>query len=104
HLRDDLHYAFAYRLPEVFHCLVGCDAGDQALSDQVLKRVKCQIRIDCRGPVSKQKSEVMHLAGFARFQDQPDLSASSLSDQMMMDCRDSEQRRDRGVFFINSAV
>src|SRR5215471_259904 len=85
HLRDYLHYAFAYRLPEVFHCLVSCHAGDQPLLDQVVKRVKRQIRIDCRSAVSKQKGEVMHFARLARFQDQPDLSAGSLADQMMMD-------------------
>src|SRR5262245_48021219 len=46
----------------------------------------------------------MHLTRFAAFEDQPDGSALAILDQVVVHRGDGEQRRDRGVLAIHTAV
>ena len=51
-----------------------------------------------------QQREMMHLARFAGFEDQADAGAGARTDQMMVQTRHSQERRDRGFVRFDSAV
>src|SRR5207247_3418662 len=60
----------------------------------------CQVRVDGTGAIADQQREVMHLARLAALQDEADLGARALADQVVMDAGDGEQSRDRGVVAV----
>ncbi len=95
HLGHDLHDALADRLDVVLDRLVVIDAGQFALTYHVVERLEGQVRIDGAGAVADEQGEVMHLARLAALEDQADLGARALADQVMMHPGDGEQGRDR---------
>ena len=53
------------------------------------------VRIDCIGTISGQQAEVMHLASFARFDNDPDPGSFFIANKMMMNRSCRQQCADR---------
>ena len=104
HLRHDLEHALAERLDEVLDGLLGRDAGDHARADEVLGGLHRQVRVDRGCPVADQQRDVVHLAHVARLDDEPDLHAVLVADEVVVHGREHEQRRDRREVLVRVAV
>ncbi len=95
HLGHDLQDALAERLDVVADGLVGGDAGERAGGDEVLDRLECKVRVHRRRAEAEQHGDVVDLAAVARLDDERDLGARLLPDQMMVDRGGQQERRDR---------
>ena len=78
--------------------------GDHALVDQVLDRLEGEVRVDGAGAVAEQQRHVVHLAGVAALDDEADLRAGLLADQVVVHGGGEQQRRDRGQLVGRVAV
>ena len=67
------------------------------LGDQVLDRLEREVRVDRAGAVADEQRHVVHLAGVAALDDQADLRALLLADEVVVDGGRQQQRRDRRV-------
>ncbi len=94
HLAHDLEHALAERLDEVGDGLLGRHPGDRPAADQVLRALHRQIGIDRGRAVPDEQGDVVDLADVARLDQQPDLGAGPLPDQVMVDGARQQQRRD----------
>ena len=95
HLRHHLEDALAHRLDVVADRDGRLDAGQAAARPQVVDRLEGQVRIDCRGAVTDQQGDVVHLAAIAGLDDEPDLGAGAVADQRVVHGRGQQQGRDR---------
>ena len=86
------------RLDVVLHRLVRVHAAEavQVVGDHVLDRLEREVRVDRPGAVADQQRHVVHLAGVAALDDQPDLGALLLADQVVVDRSGQQQAGDRG--------
>jgi hypothetical protein len=66
--------------------------------------VQGQVRVDRAGAVAEQQAEVVHLAGLAGLDDQAALGAHAAADEVVVDARGRQQRRDGGVVAVDAAV
>ena len=78
--------------------------GQQSAALRIFERLNRQIRIHRAGAVADQQAEVMDLARFAGFHHQRHLRARAFADQVMMQRRKRQQRRDRRVILIHAPV
>ena len=63
----------------------------------VRDRLEGEIGVDCVGAVSEEEAQVVHLAGVAGFRHQPGEGAGSDGQQMVVNGRHGQQRRNGGV-------
>ena len=106
HLAHHLEHALAGGLDVVLHRLVRIHPAEavQVLGDHVLDRLERQVRVDRAGAVADQQRHVVHLAGVAALDDQADLGALLLADEVVVHGRGEQQRRDRRVHLVAVAV
>ena len=78
--------------------------GDRAAVDHVLDRLERHVGVDRRGAEADQARHVVHLAGVAGLDDEPDLGAGAVADQVVVHGRDAQQRRDRRHRLVGLAV
>ena len=83
HLRHDLKQALVDRLDVALHRLGAVD-----LLGEVVRcgrqRLEGEIRVDRLCPVTRETGEVMHLARFARLDDEPHRGAQALANEMVV--------------------
>ena len=104
HLRHDLQHALAERVDEVLDGLLRGDARDVAGAHEVLDRLHGQVRVDRRGTVADERRDVVHLAHVPGLDDQTDLHPVLAPDEVVVDRRHHEQRRDRDEILVRVAV
>ena len=75
-------------------------SGFNQLTDGLVGKV----RIDRAGSVPQQCGKMMHLSGFAAFQDHGHRSSLLGADQMLLQAGNSQQGRDRHMIFIHIPV
>ena len=91
HLRHHLQHTLAGGLDVVLQRLLAVDTFQDAAVDHVADRLERDIGVDRGGSAPDQHRHVMHLAGVAGFDDQPDLGAGALTHQMVMNGSHREQ-------------
>ncbi len=99
HLRERLEQALPDRLDDVALRLL-----HRVGPDDVGQRLEHQVRVDGRGAVADQRGEVVHLARLARFEHEAGPQPRPLADEVVVDGRDGEQRRDRRARRADAAV
>ena len=105
HLGHHLEQALADRLDVVlFQFLVAERVGEVSVGQHLPQRAEGQVRIDRAGAVAGQQGEVMHLAGFARFDDQAAARAALFAHQVMVHAAGGQQGRNRHQLGVHAAV
>ena len=74
------------------------------VGDHVVDRLEGQVGVHRGRAVADQQRDVVHLAAVAGLDDQPDLGARTLPDQVLVHDRGHQQRRDRRVLVVTVAV
>ena len=91
-------------LTRFFAAVGGVDAGDVPARGEVLDGGHGQVRVDRGGAVADQQRDVVHLAGVAGLDDQPDPGAGALPHQVVVHGAGEQQRRDRRVVAVHPAA
>lgn len=105
HLGHDLQDALAERVDQVPDGLLGLDALDERTgADQVLDGLHRQVRVDRGGAVADEQRDVVDLADVPGLDQQPHLGALLGADEVVVDGRGEQQRRDRGVLGVGVPV
>ncbi len=104
HLGHDLQHALAERLDEVLLGLLPGDPVQLAGVEDVVDRLEGQVRVDRGRTVAEQQRDVVDLTGVAALDDQTDLGAGLLPDQVMVDGGGQQQGGDRGLVPVAVAV
>ena len=104
HLGHDLDHTLRRGLHHVLARGLVVDAGEVALADHVVDRLKRHVRVDRAHAVADEQREMMHLAGLARLDDEAGTRAQALADEIMVQAGHREQRGDRGKLLADAAV
>ena len=104
HLGHHLAKTFSDRLDEVLARLVGVHIFELALLGKCDEGLERQVRVDRFGTEAAKQAEVMHLAGRAGLHHQPRAGAQSLLDEVLVNCREAEQRGNRDVLAVHPAI
>ena len=105
HLGEDLQQALVDGLDVVIERLFGSDAvGQLAAQAHVLEGLDGEIGIDGAGSVADEQRIVHDLARLAGFDDERDLGAGLLADQVVVNRGEREQARDGRVVFVDAAI
>ena len=104
HLGHHLEHALAERLDQVGDGLLLGDRGDGAVPHHVLDGLHGQVRVDRRRAVADEQGHVVHLAHVAGLDDEADLGAGLLADQVVVHRGGEQQRRDRCEVAVGVAV
>ena len=110
HLGHHLEHALAGGLDVALHRLGRIGAAEPvharaaARRDHVLDRLEGQVGVDGAGAEADEERHVVHLAGVAGLDDQADLGPGLLPDQVVVDGRREQQRRDGRVDLVRVAV
>ncbi len=99
HLREHLQEAGADRLDDALARDVGADVGNLAAGREVGRGVEHQVRVDDRGAVADQRRDVVDLTRLAGLDGEPRADAVAGADQVLVDGRGGEERRDRRELF-----
>src|SRR6185503_9398887 len=94
HFGHDLEDALVDRLYVALEDLLAGDVFAE-LRQEFLKGIKSKIRVDRFGAVARQRAELVDLARLARFDDEADRGAKTLSNEMMVGGGSGEQSRNR---------
>ena len=94
HLGHDLEQALTHRLDVAIDHFVGIDLGREfAFGMEGRERFEGEVGVDGFGAVAGQHGEMVHLAGFAGFDDEAGRGAQALADQVVMHGGRGQQRR-----------
>ena len=104
HLGHHLQHALAGGLDVVLQRGLAVEIREIAAVEHVLDRLERHVRVDRGRAEADQRGHVVHLAGVAGLDDQADLGAGALPDQVVVHRRDSQQRRDRRQLLVGLAV
>ena len=104
HLRHDLQHALAERVDQVLDGLLGRDARDEAGADEVLDGLHREVRVDGGCPVADECRDVVHFTHIAGLDDEPDLHAGLVADEVVVHRREHEERRDGREVLVRVAV
>ena len=110
HLGESLQQTFVDRLSEVLHREFGSySVGNPSVREfssprQAFDALQCQIRIDGASPIAAEERKVHHLARFARFRNQRNLSSSLLLDQQVVHGGQRQQAGDGSVILIHATI
>ena len=77
---------------------------DAAARDEVLDALHREVRVDRGGAVADEQRDVVDLADVTGLDDQADLGARLLADQVVVDRGGEQQRRDRREVGVGVAV
>src|SRR5699024_1639486 len=77
---------------------------EHSFVNQLLDSLKGKVRVHRTGSISEKCSKVMHFSRLTAFQDQGNRSTFLCLDQMLMHCGYCQQRRNRHMVFIHTAV
>ncbi len=80
------------------------DLRQHPLLDHVIQRLEGQVGVDGIDTVAQQHGKVMHLTGFARFQDQRNPGTGSGPDQVVVQAGSGQKRRDGGKLIVHPTV
>ncbi len=95
HLAHHLEHALAERLAHVAHRLLRLDGHAVDLAaGEVLGRLERQVGVDRRGAVADEQRHVVDLPDVAGLDDQPDLRAGLLADEVLVHGGGEQERRD----------
>ena len=103
HLGHHLEDALVDRLDVALDDLVVVDLLRQLVRHRG-ERLEGEVGVDRLGAVAGETSKMMHLARLAGFDHQPDRRAQALADQVMVNGRAGEQRRNRDALGAGAAV
>ena len=103
-LRRDFDHALRRGLDEILHRLLVVHIHEQSLANHVVERLEGEIRIDGAAAVADERAEVMHFARLAAFEHEIHLRARALADEVMVQTRHCEQRRNRRVVLVRPAI
>ena len=103
HFRADLNDAVNDGL-RISGTRFGIVLVDLSLTDELVDRVKCKVRVDRARTESHERCEMVYVARFAGLEDDRDSRIHSRSDEECFECRNSKQRRDGDVVLVDSAV
>ncbi len=103
HLRHGLDDALDRTLEEVVDRLVELDV-EHVFLDHPVDRVEGHVGIDRVGPVADEGREVVHLAGLAGFENDRDLGAGALLDEVVVQASHDEKRRHGRVLRVDVAI
>ena len=84
HLAHDLEDALAERLDQVLDRELRVDVDEVAVAGEVLDGLHGEVGVDRGGAVPDQQRDVVDLAHVAGLDDQPDLGAGLLADQVVV--------------------
>ena len=104
HLRHHLQHTLAGGLDVVRQRLLAVHAAQRAAVEHVLDRFEGDVGVDGGGAEADQHRHVVDLAGVAGLDDQSDLRTGALPNQVVVDRRDGQQRRDRRQVLVGLAV
>ena len=104
HLGHDLEDALGQTLDVVGGRVLGRDARDHLVADQVVDGLEGQVRVDRAGAVADQAGHVVHLAGVTRLHHQPHLGPGLDAHEVVVHGRGQQQRRDRRHLGVRVAV
>ena len=96
HLGHHLQDALAERLDQVLDRLLAVGGDVVALAGEVLDGLHGEVGVDRGRAVADQQGHVVDLADVAGLDQQADLGAGLLADQVVVDGAGEQQRRDRG--------
>ncbi len=93
HLRHHLQHALAGGLDVLLHRFVRISATEtvETLRDQVLDRLEREVRVDRAGTVTSEERHVVDLARVAGLDDEPDLRARLLANEVVVHGRREEE-------------
>jgi hypothetical protein len=103
HFRHHLQYALVDRLDVAVMCLVDVEFVID-LRQHVGNAVEREIRIDRLGAVTGKQAEIVHAAGLAGLDDDADVGAQPLANQVVVHRAGGQQRRDRDEVGIDRAI
>src|SRR5258708_31684781 len=104
HLGNHLHDALDGGLRVILARVLVLDVLEQSLADHVVQGLERKIRIDRSRAITDQQGKMMYFARFAGFDHQADARPRAFADKMMVQARHRQQRRDGGIFAINTTV
>ncbi len=104
HLGHGLDDALVGRLDEVRDRLLGGRAVHHAVRRGVLDRLEGEVGVDGRYAVADEAGEVMDLPRLPRFEDEAHLGPRFLFHEVMVETRDGEEGRYRGLALPDPAV
>ena len=102
HLEHALGDALAIGVSTTSSSLGNSCGVQQAVAARLPERLERQVRIDRIGAVADQQAVMMHLAGFARFDDDADPRPLGLAHQVMMHGAARQQRAERHAVAADS--
>ena len=103
HLGDDLDNPLGYGLAVFLLGQLG-RARDHPQPNLVVDGLERKVRVYCARAVAEQQSEVVNLARLPGFEDESDLRPRPGPDQVVVDRRDRQQGRDRGIVGVMAAI
>ena len=105
HLAHDLQQALRRRLDEVLvELLPRIVAADDLLRLHLVDRGEGDVGVHGAGAVTGEQREVLHLAGLARFDDEPATGAGALADEVVVHAGSGQERRHGGLVAAHAAV
>ena len=106
HLRHHLEHALARGLDVVLHRAVRVHVAEavELLRDEVLDRFEREVGVDRARAVSHQQRHVVHFARVPALDHEPHHRARLLADEVVVDRRGEEERRDRRPLLVRVAV
>ena len=105
HLRDRLQQPLGDPLDRPgLRLLGGHPVRKPALVRQLAEGLEHHVRVDRGGAVADQRREVVHLARLAGLDHEARLQTRPLADEVVVDRRDGEQRRDRDALGAQVAI
>ena len=104
HLRHDFEDALAQGFDDVLDGGLRGGVTQQTLRGQRLYGLSRHVRVDRDSAVTDEEGDVVDLAGVPRLDDEADLGAGLLAEQMVVQGRSRQKRRNRGHFRVGFAV
>ena len=103
HLRHDLLQALIHRLDVVFLC-GGVLLLNLAMLHQIIEHGEGHVRAQGTGSVAQQQGCVHHLTDLAALHNQCRLHTLTHTNQIVVDCRDSQKTGNRSVCLVEVAI
>lgn len=105
HLGEDLEEAFVDGFLVVSESgFKGHAVGEEAAAVEILEGFDGEVGVDGACSVADEEGEVHDFAGLAAFDDEGDLGAGSLANEVMVDGGEGEEAGDGGVVLVDAAV
>ena len=104
HLGTHFHDAFENRFDVFMNRFFVRQIRDKLLIEYVTNRLEGEVGVNHIRPIANQAGKVVNFTRFARMQNQADLGACLLTNQMMMQARDGQQGGNGGFVRIYTTI